>query len=151
MKKKKPIKDNFKYTGVKNPWTHRNEILHDGRAPWRSYQCKVRWWSVRPFSCGGGRGVEFQVFPLTLVVVLTTLWHIFVWWGVEFQVFPLTLVVVLTTLCSQMHMPLVNCPEISSSFSRTALSHTHSPRHCLISKAGNITVHIIIQIKQPQH
>jgi len=34
--KKKPSKDNFTYTGVKNPWTHRNEILHDDRAPWCS-------------------------------------------------------------------------------------------------------------------
>ena len=47
--------------GVKNPWTHRNEILHDGKAPWRSYSCKVRWWSVWPFSCGGGRISGFPI------------------------------------------------------------------------------------------
>ena len=59
MKKRSRV-DNFTYTGVKNPWTHRNEILHDCRAPWRSYPCKVRWWSVQPFSCGGGSNFRFS-------------------------------------------------------------------------------------------
>jgi len=55
-RKKKPSKNNFTYTWVKNSLTDRNEILHNDRAPWYG-------------------GVIFQVFPLTLVVVLTTLWH----------------------------------------------------------------------------
>ena len=59
--KKKPSKDNFTYTRVKNPWTHSNEILHDGRAPWHGYPCKVRWWSVRPFLCGWSRISGFPI------------------------------------------------------------------------------------------
>ena len=42
---------------------------------------------------------------------------------------------------SQVHVSLVNCQE-SSSVNRTTLSHTHSPRHCLVFGAGNTRVHI---------
>jgi len=73
--KRKKILKKFIYTGVKSPWTDRNDILHVGRGLGVAdliaraklgddrfiYLCVV--------------GVEFQVFPSTCVVVLTTLQH----------------------------------------------------------------------------
>ena len=59
--KKKPSKDNFTCTGVKNPWAHRNEILHDGRAPWRSYCAKLDDDRFSHFRVVGGRISGFPI------------------------------------------------------------------------------------------
>jgi len=51
---------NFTYTGVKNSWTDRNEILIGVRAPRRSYLYKVEWWSVQPFLYGERSNFRFS-------------------------------------------------------------------------------------------
>jgi len=58
-RKKKPSKDNFTYTRVKNPGTDRNEISPGGRAPRCSYPRKVGWWSVQPFLYGERSNFRF--------------------------------------------------------------------------------------------
>ena len=55
----------------RNPLSDLGEILQDGRYRRRNQAGKFWWPSVKGFK--GGGGVKFWPFPLTLIVVLTTL------------------------------------------------------------------------------
>jgi len=63
----------FAYMGRRNPLMDWPQFFLGGRYPRRNHARQIWWRSLNGFM--GGCGVKVQHFPLTLLVVLTTLSH----------------------------------------------------------------------------
>jgi len=61
----------FRVYGEKKPLTDWSQFYLGGRYPWCNHACQIWWRSIEGIM--GGCGVKVQHFPLTLLVVLTTL------------------------------------------------------------------------------